>query len=100
MAFKPITVKETIDGVEYTAQFNGVSAMHAAAKYAEDSGEMSKFLFENVIVDPKISDMDEYFGVRVKHMTKVIEFASAVLQADEKYFPGNTEKEDKAANEG
>lgn len=99
MAFKPITVKETIDGVKYTAQFNGVSTMHAAMKYAgDDTEKMARFLFDNVIVEPKISDMDEYFGVKVKHMTKVIEFASAVMQADEKYFPENTEKKDKATD--
>jgi len=99
MAFKPITVNETIDGVKYTAQFNGVSAMLKATKYAEeDTEKFADFLFDNVIVEPKISDKDEYFGTKAKHMTKVMDFASSVMQADEKYFPENAEKKDKEAD--
>lgn len=93
MAFKPITVTETIDGKKYTAQFCGVSGVCKISNYENDVEKLVDFLFENVIVEPKISDIDEYFGVKVKHMNKVIEFAKQVLSADEKYFPENTDNE-------
>lgn len=92
MAFKPIQITEVIDGKKYTAQFSGVSAMCEVSDYGDNTAKVVNYLFNNVIVEPKISDIDEYFGVKVKHMNKVIEFARAVLEADPKYFPENTDE--------
>lgn len=92
MAFKPIVITKEIDGKEYKAQFNGVSMMYRAQDESEGkSGKMAEFLFTNVLVNPKINDIDEYFGRNVKHMNKVIEFLADVMNADEKYFPEEDE---------
>lgn len=88
MAFKPIVKEQEINGVVYKAQFNGVSAMiKATSEAGEDTEKLVNYLFDNVLVEPKISDLDEYFGTDVELMNKVIEFAGAVMRADEKYFP-------------
>lgn len=88
MAFKPIVIEKEIDGVTYKAQFNGVSAMYDIADASEGSNnKLVAYLFENVIVEPKISDIDDYFGTDTEHLKKVVEFAGAVARADKKYFP-------------
>ena len=93
MAFKPISKEETINGVKCIAQFNGVSAMLEATNDADgDSKKMVEYLFKNVLIEPKIDDMDEFFGTDVDFMNEVVSFASAVMRADEKYFP-KTNKE-------
>ena len=88
MAFKPIVKEKVIGGVTYKAQFNGVSAMFDATTQADgDNRKLVDYLLNNVLVEPKIDDMDEYFGTDVDLMNEVIEFASAVMRADKEYFP-------------
>ena len=60
------TATKTIKGKEYTAQFNGISAALKAVddSYIEGSKntsvyKLAKYLFENVIVDPKL-DIDDF----------------------------------------
>ena len=90
MAFKPITVKEKINGVEFTAQYGGVSMINRFNDETDGKNANAvDFLFEHVLVEPKIADIDEYFGVNVKFMNKVIDFLGKVMNADEKYFPDN-----------
>lgn len=97
MAFKPIIKEKEINGVIYKAQFNGVSAMFDATAEADGNNKkMVEYLFKNVLVEPKIDDMDEYFGTDVELMSEVVEFASAVMKADKEYFP----KTDEAATKG
>ena len=59
------TSKKTINGVEYTAQFNGISAALQAVDNSYIDGspntsieKLSKYLLDNVIVDPKVSIND------------------------------------------
>ncbi|MCM1509011.1 MAG: hypothetical protein NC177_18025 [Ruminococcus flavefaciens] len=64
---KYFTVKKTINGVEYTAQFNGVSAALRAiddnyipgSKVTSSEG-LSKYVLENVIVEPKGLKIDDF----------------------------------------
>ena len=87
MAFKPITIEKTIKGKKYIAQFNGVSTMFRANDESEGKAEkMADFLFKNVLVEPQITDKDEFFGTDVALMDEVIEFAGDVMRADPKYF--------------
>ena len=92
MAFKPVVIEKEINGKVFKAQFNGVSTMYRAQDESEGkAAKMTEFLFKNVLVEPKIKDIDEFFGTNVKMMNEVIEFAADVMNADEKYFPKNDE---------
>lgn len=97
MAFKPIVVEKEIDGVIYTAQFNGMSQRTKVATIASEGIEgVAPYLFENVLVDPKILDVDEYFGTDAEHYDNVLTFLTKVASADKEYFPAS----DKVANKG
>jgi hypothetical protein len=55
------TAKKTIDGVEYTAQFNGISAALQAVDNTYIDGtqntstvKIAKYLFDNVLIEPKV----------------------------------------------
>lgn len=86
--FKPIVVSTDIFGETYKAQFNGISAMlDAQSQIGDNNKKMVEYLFENVIVEPKIKDMDEFFGTDVELMNEVVAFAGDVMSANEKYFP-------------
>lgn len=88
MAFKPITKEKEIKGKKYVAQFNGVSTLFSFND--ETDGKLAKqaqFIFDNVLVSPKISDPDEYFGTDVELMNEVVAFCSAVMRGDAEYFP-------------
>lgn len=88
--FKPVVIKETIDGVEFTAQYGGVSMINRFTDETEGKNTNAvDFLFEHILVDPKIADIDEYFGTNTKFMNRVIDFLGKVMNADEKYFPDN-----------
>ena len=61
------TAKKKINGKEYTAQFNGISAALKAVddSYIEGTNntsveKLSKYLFEHVIVDPKGLTPDDF----------------------------------------
>lgn len=79
------TVKKVIDGVEYTAQFNGNRAARRAVDscYIDGSSNISiekltDYLLENVIVEPKGLDMDDFDDA--KTLDKVTAFAREVME--------------------
>lgn len=85
MAKKFYEVTKEINGKKYTAQFSGISTNLKAidSSYIEgtqntSTEKMTKFLFDNVIVEPKgltaddFDDMDEY--------NEVVGFAREVMQ--------------------
>lgn len=78
------TVKKVIGGVEYTAQFNGLSyALKTIDEsYINNSSNLSmeklnETILENVIVEPKltIDDFDD-----MDKLNKVVEFGQQVMQ--------------------
>lgn len=79
------TVKKTINGVEYVAQFNGISAALRAvdSSYIEGTGntsleKLADYLFENVIVEPKGLTPDDFTDMDT--FNKVVAFAREVMQ--------------------
>ena len=92
-------VKKTINGVEYTAQFNGISAALKAVddSYIEGTNntsveKLSKYLFENVIVEPKGLTADDFDSM--EEFNQVVTFAREVMQGDFR-----EEKDKKSADE-
>lgn len=90
-------VKKTINGVEYTAQFNGVSAALRAvdACYIEgtqniSSFKLSEYVLDNVIVNPKVS-VDDFNSV--EELNAVTEWGQQVMQGNFR------NEEDEAATE-
>ncbi len=91
-------VKKTINGKEYTAQFNGISAALDAVdnSYVEDTGntslaKMSKYVFDNVIVIPKNLTPDDFDNMR--EFSEVVAFGREVMQGNIK--PDEDKKADK-----
>ena len=101
------TTTKTINGKEYTAQFNGISAALQAVDNSYVDGtsntsmvKLSKYLFENVIVDPKISIDDfgkDLIGTTKKKTINGKEYTvrfngiSAALKAiDDSYIDGTS----------
>lgn len=79
-------VKKTINGVEYTAQFNGVSAAMEAIDgcYIDGSSNISSkkladYVFEHVIVNPKVT-IDDFDSV--SEMNEVAEWGRDVMQGN------------------
>lgn len=77
-------VKKTINGTEYTAQFNGMSSRYKAIDeagkfYGDNQGvsmfKMADYLLKNVLVSPK-KDIDDFEDT--KELDEVISFLSAV----------------------
>lgn len=88
-------VTKTINGVEYTAQFNGFREMYKAMSKIQKNGEVdleaaADYLFENVIVSPK-TDIDDFEDF--EELNTVITFGMEVMQGK-----GNFHKSDKATN--
>lgn len=84
---KNYTVKKTINGTDYTAQFAGLSVALKAADETHIDGtdvtsveKMAEYLFEHVIVDPKGLNVDD-FG-NMKELNEVIKFASDVMKGE------------------
>lgn len=78
------TVDKEINGVKYTAQFNGVSAaLEAADKcYIDGTGntsalKMAKYLLENVIVEPHGLTPDDFDSI--DELSAVTNFANEVM---------------------
>lgn len=76
---------KVINGVEYTAQFNGMSAALDAIdeNYIDNSSNISikklaKHIFDNVIIEPKGLTPDDFESI--DDMNEVIKWASAVMQ--------------------
>ena len=87
MANKFYTAKKTINGKEYTAQFNGISASLEAIDKSYIDGtnttsmvKLSKYLLENVIVEPKGLTADDF--ETMEEFNEVITFAREVMQGD------------------
>ncbi len=81
------TVKKTIGGKEYTAQFNGISAALSAVDNSYIDGtnntsvaKLSKYLFENVIVEPKGLKADDFDNI--DDFNEVVTFAREVMQGN------------------
>ena len=86
MAKKSYTVKKKINGVEYTAQFNGISAALEAVDNCYIPGtqnisaaKMADYLFEHVIVDPKVT-ADDFESLN--ELNAVTDFAREVMQGN------------------
>lgn len=94
-------VKKTIGNVEYTAQFNGLSAALKAidASYIDGTTntsleKLAKYLFENVIVEPKGLTADDFDSL--EDFNEVVNFAREVMQGD--FREKKDEKPTKAAS--
>lgn len=95
---KPYTVKKEINGKEYTAQFNGIAAAIEAtdSSYIDGSSntsvaKLAKYLFENVIVEPKGLTADDF--ETTEEFSEVFRFARDVMQGQ---FRDRAEKSGKA----
>lgn len=81
------TVKKEINGKEYTAQFNGISAALKAVddSYIEGSSntstvKMAEYLFKHVIVEPKGLSIDDFDSM--DDFNEVTQFARKVMQGE------------------
>jgi hypothetical protein len=79
------TRKKTINGKEYTAQFNGLSTTLSALDncYIDDSKNLSNiklanYIFDNVIVEPKGLTPDDFDDI--DEFNEVIKWAQGVMQ--------------------
>lgn len=97
------TRSKTIDGVEYTAQFNGLSAALEAVdqSYIDGSsnistGKLTKYIFENVIVEPKGLSADDFDDL--ESMNEVVKFGREVMQG--KFRDGKDDSATKKASKG
>lgn len=78
------TVKKEIEGKEYVAQFSGISTVLKAVdecKTADggvSSEKTAEFIFENVIVEPKGINADDFEDI--DEFNKVIKFGQEVMQ--------------------
>lgn len=82
---KTYTIKKTINGKEYIAQFNGIAAALDAVDncYLPNSSnissvKMAAYLLENVIVEPKGLTADDFDSL--EEMNAVTDFARDVMQ--------------------
>ena len=87
MANKFYTVKKTINGKEYTAQFSGISTALKAvdASYIDGTSNtsvelLSKYLFDNIIVEPKGLTADDFDSM--DEFNEVVSFARKVMQGE------------------
>jgi hypothetical protein len=81
------TVEKEINGKKYVAQFNGISAAIEAVdnSYIDGSSnvsmaKLSKYLLENVIVEPKGLTADDFDTM--DEFSDVISWAREVMQGD------------------
>lgn len=95
MAVQPYTVKKTINGKEYVAQFNGLSAAFRAVDttYIDGSNntsvtKMANYLFEHVIVEPKGLTIDDF--ETTEEFNEVFNFARRTMQGE---FRGEKDKD-------
>lgn len=93
------TVKKTIEGVEYTAQFNGLSAALKAVDESYIEGtenismmKMSEYIFEHVIVEPKGLSADSFDSL--DEFNAVTKWAQGVMQG--RFRPSTEQSEGKA----
>lgn len=93
-------VEKEINGVNYTFQFNGISAALKAIddSYIDGSSNLSleklnEYLLENVVVEPKCS-IDDFEDVAT--LNKVTTYARKVMQGEIKPTVEKEEKKEKA----
>ncbi len=79
------TRKKVINGVEYTAQFNGISAALNAVDDSYIDGtsnigisKLAKYIFDNVIVEPKGLTPDSFDTI--EDFNEVVKWAQGVMQ--------------------
>lgn len=79
------TAKKVINGKEYTAQFNGISALLEATdnSYVDGSSntsmvKMTKYILDNVIVEPAGLTADDFDTM--EEFNEVISFGAEVLR--------------------
>lgn len=79
------TVKKEIRGKEYVAQFNGLSCALKAvdSTYIEGTNNtsveaLSKYIFDNVIVEPKGLEIDDFDDM--EEFNEVVAFGREVMQ--------------------
>ena len=84
MANKFYTRKKEINGVEYTAQFNGLSESLAAIDRTYIDGttttsvvKMAEYILQNVIVEPKLT-VDDFEDMET--LNDVVAFGRDVMQ--------------------
>lgn len=77
--------KKVINGIEYTAQFNGMSAALDAIdeNYIDGSSNISmnklaKYILENVIIEPKGLTPDDF--ETIEDLNAVVKFGTNVMQ--------------------
>ncbi len=77
--------KKVINGIEYTAQFNGMSAALDAIdeNYIDGSSNISmnklaKYILENVIIEPKGLTPDDF--ETIEELNAVVKFGTNVMQ--------------------
>ena len=96
------TVEKKIGNTTYTAQFNGISAALKAVdeSYIEGTNntsveKLSKYLFNNVIVDPKGLTPDDFDSM--EEFNEVVAFAREVMQGN--FREKKNEKRTKATSQ-
>lgn len=94
-------VTKKINGVEYVAQFSGISTALKAvdASYIDGTNntsmeKLAEYLFENVIVEPKNLTADDFESL--EDFNEVIAFARKVMQGE--FRNKKNESADKAAS--
>lgn len=77
--------RKTINGVEYVAQFNGLSnALRAVdSSYIENSTntsveKLAEYIFKNVIVEPQGLEIDDF--ETMEELNEVVAFGRDVMQ--------------------
>ncbi len=87
MSEKFYQVTKKINGKEYTAQFNGISASLEAIDHSYIEGtnttsmvKLSKYLLTHVIVEPTNLTADDFESM--EEFNEVISFAREVMQGD------------------
>ena len=87
MAKNFYTVKQTINGKEYIAQFSGISTALKAVdeSYIEGSSntstvKLAEYLFANIIVEPKNLSIDDFEDM--DEFNEVIAFANKVMKGE------------------
>ena len=87
MANKFYTATKTINGKDYVAQFNGISASLEAIDNSYIDGtsntsmvKLSKYLLSNVIVEPAGLTVDDFDSM--EEFNEVIAFAREVMQGN------------------
>lgn len=101
MAFnKFYTRTKKINGKEYTAQFNGLSAALDAIddSYIDggsniSSGKLTKYVLENVIVQPSGLTADDFDSMT--ELNEVVKFGRDVMQGKLKDRPNENESSTK-----